>query len=40
MMRFQVTNTWLGPRSSRRMLVYVPADAETERRVRTLMEAN
>lgn len=40
MMRFQVTNTWLGPRSSRRMLVYVPADAETERRVRTLMEAD
>ena len=37
-MTFQMTNTWLAPRTGRRMLVYVPSDAETERRVARLVE--
>jgi transcriptional regulator with XRE-family HTH domain len=36
---FDTTYTWLAPRSGRRLLVYVPADAETERRITTLVEA-
>ena len=38
LLKFQVTNTWLAPRAGRRMLIYVPADAETERRVQRLLE--
>jgi transcriptional regulator with XRE-family HTH domain len=38
LLKFEVTNTWLAPRSGRRMLVYVPSDAETERRVQHLVE--
>jgi transcriptional regulator with XRE-family HTH domain len=38
MLKFETTNTWLAPRSGRRMLVYVPADAETQRRVARLVE--
>jgi hypothetical protein len=38
LLKFEMTNTWLAPRSGRRMLVYVPADAETERRVQKLVE--
>jgi transcriptional regulator with XRE-family HTH domain len=38
LLKFEVTNTWLAPRSGRRMLVYVPADTETERRVEKLVE--
>jgi transcriptional regulator with XRE-family HTH domain len=36
-LKFELTNTWLAPRAGRRMLVYVPADAETEGRMRTLV---
>jgi transcriptional regulator with XRE-family HTH domain len=38
MLKFHSTNTWLAPRSGRRMLVYVPSDAETERRLERLVE--
>jgi transcriptional regulator with XRE-family HTH domain len=38
MMKFEVTNTWLAPRSGRRLLVYTPADPGTERRVQRLVE--
>jgi transcriptional regulator with XRE-family HTH domain len=37
LLKFEVTNTWLAPRSGRRMMVYVPADAETERRLPRLV---
>jgi transcriptional regulator with XRE-family HTH domain len=37
LLKFEVTNTWLAPRSGRRLMVYVPADAETERRVPQLV---
>jgi transcriptional regulator with XRE-family HTH domain len=37
-LKFDVTNTWLAPRSGRRMLVYVPSDADTERRLQRLAE--
>jgi transcriptional regulator with XRE-family HTH domain len=40
LLKFDVTNTWLAPRSGRRMMVYVPADAETERRVQRLTVAD
>jgi hypothetical protein len=40
MMTFEVNNTWLAPRAGRRMLVYVPSDAETERRISRLAEMN
>jgi transcriptional regulator with XRE-family HTH domain len=39
MLKFEMTNTWLAPRSGRRMLVYVPSDAETERRLHRLVES-
>jgi transcriptional regulator with XRE-family HTH domain len=38
LLKFEITNTWLAPRSGRRMMVYVPDDAETERRVQRLVE--
>jgi hypothetical protein len=38
LLRFEVTNTWLAPRSGRRMMVYVPADADTEQRLPQLVE--
>jgi transcriptional regulator with XRE-family HTH domain len=38
LLKFQVNHTWLAPRAGRRMLVYVPVDAETERRVARLVE--
>jgi transcriptional regulator with XRE-family HTH domain len=38
LMRFEVTNTWLAPRPGNRMMVYVPSDAETERRLQRLVE--
>jgi hypothetical protein len=38
LLKFDITNTWLAPRSGHRMMVYVPADAETERRVQQLVE--
>jgi transcriptional regulator with XRE-family HTH domain len=38
LLTFEVTNTWLAPRSGRRMMVYVPADPETERRVPQLVD--
>jgi hypothetical protein len=37
-MRFEVTNTGLPPRAGNRMMVYVPSDAETERRLQRLVE--
>jgi transcriptional regulator with XRE-family HTH domain len=37
MLRFEATNTWLAPRAGRRMIVYVPTDAQTEQRLRTLL---
>jgi transcriptional regulator with XRE-family HTH domain len=40
LMKFEVTNTWLAPQAGRRMLVYVPADAETERRVERLVQVD
>jgi transcriptional regulator with XRE-family HTH domain len=40
LLTFEMTNTWLAPRTGRRMLVYVPSDAETERRVARLVEMN
>jgi transcriptional regulator with XRE-family HTH domain len=40
MLKFDTTNTWLAPRSGRRQLVYVPADAETERRLTTLVSCS
>jgi transcriptional regulator with XRE-family HTH domain len=33
LLRLDVTNTWLAPRPGTRMLVYTPADAESERRL-------
>ncbi len=33
LLRLDVTNTWLAPRPGTRLLVYTPADAETERRL-------
>ena len=38
MLRFEVVNTWLQPRLGTRMLVYTPSDAETRRRLDTLVE--
>jgi hypothetical protein len=38
LMTFDVTTTWLAPRTGRRMLVYVPADADSERRITRLVE--
>jgi hypothetical protein len=32
-LHFQVSNTWLAPRSGIRLQVFVPSDAETERRL-------
>lgn len=32
-LHFQVYNTWLAPRSGIRLQVFVPSDAETERRL-------
>ena len=40
LLTFETTNTWLGPRAGRRMLTYVPANAETERRLERLVEMN
>jgi hypothetical protein len=40
LLKFETTNTWLAPRAGWRLLVYVPADAETERRVARLVEMN
>ena len=39
LLKFEVVNTWLAPRNGRRMLIYVPADPETERRVPGLVES-
>jgi transcriptional regulator with XRE-family HTH domain len=33
LLKFDATNTWLAPRPGRRLMVYVPADAETEKRI-------
>ena len=33
----ETSNTWLAPRAGRRLLTYVPANAETERRVEQLV---
>jgi len=38
LLTFETTNTWLAPRAGRRMLTYVPANAETERRLERLVE--
>jgi transcriptional regulator with XRE-family HTH domain len=38
LLKFEVTNTWLAPRAGRRMMIYVPADGETERRLPRLVE--
>ncbi len=38
LLKFDMMNTWLAPRSGRRLMVYAPADAETERRVQRLVE--
>jgi transcriptional regulator with XRE-family HTH domain len=40
LLKFDVTNTWLAPRAGRRLLVYVPSDPETEKRIRYLVEAD
>jgi transcriptional regulator with XRE-family HTH domain len=37
LLKFDATNTWLAPQAGRRMLVYVPSDAETEARMRRLV---
>ena len=37
LLTFQTSNTWLAPRAGRRLLTYVPANAETERRVEQLV---
>jgi len=39
LLRFDVATTWLGQTSGRRMVVHLPADAETERRLRLLSGA-
>jgi hypothetical protein len=36
-LRFQMSNTWLAPRSGHRLQVFVPAEAETERRLGRLL---
>jgi MmyB-like transcription regulator ligand binding domain len=36
-LHFEVSNTWLAPRSGRRLQVFTPADSETERRLAGLM---
>jgi transcriptional regulator with XRE-family HTH domain len=36
MLRLDVTNTWLAPRPGTRLLIYTPADTETERRLEKL----
>ncbi len=38
MLKFEVTNTWLAPRAGRRLLVYVPSDAETLTRMQALVD--
>jgi len=40
LLTFETTNTWLAPRAGRRMLTYVPADAETDRRLVRLVGMN
>ena len=35
--RLEITNTWLAPRQGTRLMVYVPADDETETRLRQLV---
>ena len=36
-LHFQMSNTWLAPRSGHRLQVFVPAEAETERRLARLL---
>jgi transcriptional regulator with XRE-family HTH domain len=36
LLRLDVTNTWLAPRTGTRLLLYTPVDAETERRLEKL----
>ncbi|MGW4906024.1 helix-turn-helix transcriptional regulator [Streptomyces sp. NPDC004270] len=36
-LRFEVSNTWLAPRSGHRLQVFAPADSETERRLADLV---
>ncbi|MCU1658860.1 MAG: Transcriptional regulator [Pseudonocardiales bacterium] len=36
LLRLKVTNTWLAPRAGARMLLYTPADTDTERRLEKL----
>ena len=38
LLRLDVTNSWLAPRPGTRMLVYTPADSETERKLDRLLE--
>ncbi len=38
MLKLHVTNTWLAPRPGNRLLVYTPADADSERRLVKLRE--
>jgi hypothetical protein len=37
-LKLDATNTWLAPRAGTRLQVYTPRDAETERRLGTLLE--
>ena len=38
MLKLDITNTWLAPRAGSRLLVYTPSDADTERKVGTMLE--
>jgi transcriptional regulator with XRE-family HTH domain len=37
-LKLDVTNTWLAPRAGSRLLVYTPGDADSERKLGTLLE--